>query len=121
MSLILGTFPFSREGPVRASLEHCGTLVDAGWSVLIYPEGTRSTSGSVGEFRSGIALLAGQLGVPVVPVGIVGTYEVLPKGSTRPHRHSVTVRFGPPLTADPDADRADLVKTLEHAVLGQLT
>lgn len=121
MSLLLGTFPFSREGAVRASLEHCGTLVDAGWSVLIYPEGTRSTTGSVGRFRSGIGLLAGHLGVPVAPVGILGTYSVLPKGTKYPHRHAVTVRFGPPLTPEAEADRTDLVKTLEHAVHEQLT
>jgi long-chain acyl-CoA synthetase len=121
MSLLLGTFPFSREGAVRASLEHCGTLADAGWSVLIYPEGTRSLTGSVGPFRSGIGLLAEQLGVPVVPVGILGTYGVLPKGSTRPRRHAVTVRFGAPLTPEPGADRSDLVKTLEHSVHEQLT
>ena len=114
MSLLLGTFPFSREGGVRASLEYCGTLADAGWSVLIYPEGTRSVTGSMGPFRSGIGLLAQQLGVPVIPVGIVGTYDILPKGSTRPRRRAVTIRFGRPLFPDPKGDRSELVAALEQ-------
>jgi long-chain acyl-CoA synthetase len=116
MSLLLGTFPFSREGAVRASLEHCGTLADAGWSVLIYPEGTRSVTGSMGSFRSGIGLLAQQLGVPVIPVGIVGTYDVLPKGSSRPRRRAVTIRFGRPMLPDPEDDRAELVAALAQRV-----
>ena len=57
MSLLLGTFPFSREGGIRASLEYCGTLADAGWSVLIYPEGTRSVTGSMGPFRCSLSNL----------------------------------------------------------------
>ncbi|MDH3540338.1 MAG: AMP-binding protein [Acidimicrobiia bacterium] len=116
MSLLLGAFPFSREGAVRPSLEHCGTLVDAGWSVLIYPEGTRSVTGSIGPFRTGIGLLARQLGVPVIPVGLVGTHAALPKGATIPHRRPITVRFGPALIPDPGVDRLEIVATLERAV-----
>jgi len=97
MPLLLNAFPFSREGAVRSSLEHCGDLADRGWSVLVYPEGTRSPTGRLQPFRAGTGLLATELGVPVVPIGVDGCHALLPKGGRRPRRGPVTVRFGPPL------------------------
>lgn len=111
-SLLLNAFAFSREGAVRESLEHCGLLADKGWSVLIYPEGTRSPTGELLPFKPGIGLLASGLGVPVVPVAVFGGHEVLPKGRVIPRRAPVRVRFGAPLRfsaeADPDAATAEL-------------
>ncbi|UCF76820.1 MAG: AMP-binding protein [Betaproteobacteria bacterium] len=96
-SLFLNTFSFSREGAVRASLEHCGELADDGWSLLIYPEGTRSPSGDLLPFKSGIALLATGLDVPVVPIAVLGGHGVLPKGRILPRPGPVRVVFGTPL------------------------
>ncbi|CAI7761959.1 unnamed protein product [Closterium sp. NIES-54] len=70
---------------------HCPT------AVLIFPEGTRSITGSLQPFKSGVGLLAEQLDVPVVPVCVKGTFEALPKGRTIPLRRRVTVEFGRPL------------------------
>jgi long-chain acyl-CoA synthetase len=99
--LLLNGFPFSREGAVRSSLEHCGDLVDAGWSVLVYPEGTRSLTGALQPFRRGSGLLATGLRVPIVPIGLQGTHAILPKGARWPRRGPVTVRFGRPLRFGP--------------------
>jgi long-chain acyl-CoA synthetase len=121
MTLVLNTFPFSREGAVRSSLEHCGDLADAGWSVLIYPEGTRSPTGSLDEFRSGIGLLAEQLRVPVIPIGVIGAYALMPKGSYRPRVGPLVVRFGEPIWPKPGSDRTELIEALELAVAGQLS
>ncbi|CAI5510413.1 unnamed protein product, partial [Closterium sp. Naga37s-1] len=66
-------------------------------AVLIFPEGTRSLTGSLQPFKSGVGLLAEQLDVPVVPVCVQGTFEALPKGRTIPLRRRVTVEFGRPL------------------------
>ncbi len=115
-TVALGTFPFSREGAVRSSLEHCGDLIDDGWSVLIYPEGTRSTSGVRASFRSGIGFLAAELDVPVIPIGVSGAHALWPKGARFPHRGSITVRFGPPIRVPVDADRDELITKLEQAV-----
>jgi long-chain acyl-CoA synthetase len=115
-TLILGTFPFVREGAVRSSLERCGEFADDGWSVLIYPEGTRSPSGATAPFRSGIGLLATQLSVPIVPIGVIGTHRAWPKGQRLPRPGPVTVRIGAPVTVRPDADPAEPVERLERAV-----
>ncbi len=114
LSLSLGTFPFTREGSVRPSLERCGALADDGWSILIYPEGTRSVTGTLAPFQRGIGYLAMQLAVPVIPIGIVGTYRVWPKGRRLPTRGAVTVRFGPPIEVGPDD--TGVVERLESAV-----
>jgi len=75
-------------------------LLADGWSVLVFPEGTRSADGWVGRFRLGAAALAVENRVPVVPVSIRGSYAAMPRGRgwPRPGRMPVSVRFGDPLT-----------------------
>lgn len=102
----LGAFPFPREG--SRGLRRTEELLAAGWSVLIYPQGTRGG----GKFRSGIGRLAAA-GAVLVPVGVVGTRHVLPKGSSRPRRHAVSVRIGDPLRL---RDTQEAVRQAEQAV-----
>jgi long-chain acyl-CoA synthetase len=101
VSVLLNAFPFSRTTAVRPTLEHCAFLLDRGWSILLYPEGTRSTTGQMGEFKSGVGLLAVELQVPVVPIFLDGLQRVLPKGRVLPRRGAVSVTFGPSLCFDP--------------------
>lgn len=63
----------------------------------IYPEGTRSLDGRLYRGKTGVAWLALTAGVPVVPVALAGTEEILPVGRRRPRLRKVTVRFGEPL------------------------
>lgn len=120
-SLVLNTFPFARQGQVRDSLERCGELADAGWSILIYPEGTRSPDGRLLPFKRGIALLAAGLGVDIVPVAVSGGADVLPKGRFWPRRAPVCVRFGAPLRVAPDAPVEPTVARLQASVAGLMT
>lgn len=115
-SLLMNTFPFSREGAVRTSLEYCGYLADQNWSVLIYPEGTRSTTGELLPFKLGIGLLATQLQVPVVPITVSGGRDVLPKGRALPRPAPVTVRFGLPLRFTEKDDAVETSRRLQQAV-----
>lgn len=66
----------------------------------IYPEGTRSPDGRLYRGRTGIGWLALQSGLPVIPVAMIGTDQVLPPGRTIPRFHPVQVRIGEPLTFD---------------------
>jgi len=102
----LGAFPFPREG--TRGLRRTEELLAAGWSVLIYPQGTRGG----GKFRSGIGRLAAA-GATLVPVGVVGTRHVLPKGASWPQRHAVSVRIGEALRVD---DTREAVRRAEEAV-----
>ncbi|TVQ87964.1 MAG: 1-acyl-sn-glycerol-3-phosphate acyltransferase [Deltaproteobacteria bacterium] len=71
---------------------------ERGHSLLVFPEGTRTTTGRVGRFRTGSFRLARELGLPVVPVAVTGMYEVLRKGSwlMRPG-HAITVHVLAPI------------------------
>ncbi|MGE3273458.1 MAG: AMP-binding protein [Chloroflexota bacterium] len=115
-SVALGAFPFHRTGPVAASLAHCGDLADAGYSLLVFPEGTRSTTGQVAPFKPGIGLLARELGLPVVPVYLDGLFRVLPKGRTVPRPGRVRVIIGEPLRVDPSLSNTETAARLEAAL-----
>ena len=115
-SLLINGFPFSREGSIRPSLHYCGRLLDRGWSILIYPEGTRSTSGEIGEFKSGTGLLAVELGVPVVPIRLAGLDRVMPKGASVPRPNKVQVRIGEPLSFASGTPYAEATRVIEGAV-----
>jgi 1-acyl-sn-glycerol-3-phosphate acyltransferase len=81
-SSLAGVLPVRRTGggSFEAMLAAVGPALEAGRTVVIYPEGTRSTDGSIAEFRSGAVRLARECGVPIVPVALTGTADVLPKG-----------------------------------------
>ncbi len=73
-----------RRHPDRGGiLRRWRALVSEGLSLLIYAEGTRSADGHVGRFRAGSFLLAIQAGLPIVPLAVIGTRQVMPKGRLR--------------------------------------
>ncbi|MFQ5933672.1 MAG: 1-acyl-sn-glycerol-3-phosphate acyltransferase, partial [Dehalococcoidia bacterium] len=97
--------PFDRDGPMTDGLTLPLGILKMGHSLLFFPEGGRSKSGEIQPFKGGIALLGLISGAPVVPTYIQGTYESMPKGSSFPKRHKVTVRFGPPIPSEPYRSR----------------
>lgn len=68
-----------------------------GMSVVVFPEGSRSWDGSMQEFRAGAAYIAIRAGVPIVPMGIIGTRDVLPRGSMIVRALPVELRLGEPI------------------------
>jgi len=72
----------------------------AGHSIVIFPEGTRSADGTVGPFKAGGLRLALKAGVPIVPVSISGSKNIMPKGSSLIRSASVNVTISPPLMPD---------------------
>ncbi len=79
-SLAMGNFPIQRGGGSRA-LEYPRWLLDNGCNLIIFPEGTRSTSRSMAKFRHGVSVLALEKKVPVVPVYLTGLRKLRPKGT----------------------------------------
>lgn len=88
---------FDRKGGLRQALRQAGEILDGGKTVLIFPEGTRSSDGAVHEFKPAIGHLALTHGVDVLPVYLGGTFEALPKGRSIPIRRAIVARIGPPL------------------------
>jgi 1-acyl-sn-glycerol-3-phosphate acyltransferase len=109
VSLLTGAFPFPRRG--RAGIERAASLLDSGWSVLLFPEGTRAG----GRFRCGAGILAAR-GTPVVPVGIAGTAEMLPKGRLMPRHAHVRIAFGEPSRFDASTPPDRVAAMLEARV-----
>jgi 1-acyl-sn-glycerol-3-phosphate acyltransferase len=95
---LAGVLPVRRSGgsSYDALLAAVAPALKAGRTVVIYPEGTRSTDGTIGEFRSGALRLARECGVPIVPVALTGTADVLPKGG-RWAPAPMQVRIGEPV------------------------
>jgi 1-acyl-sn-glycerol-3-phosphate acyltransferase len=94
--------PVDRAGTRAAQdmLESALTLVRGGALFGIYPEGTRSPDGRLYRGRTGVGWLALSSGVPVIPVAMIGTEQVLPPGSKIPRLSRIEVRVGKPLTFD---------------------
>lgn len=84
----------NREAASTTSLREAIRRLDAGFYVGIFPEGTRTTDGHVGELKPGFVALMRRTQVPVIPVGVVGAYESYPKGRPFPFPGKVRVVFG---------------------------
>ena len=97
VSLSLATYPFDREEASRDSIAETEAMLKKGWSLLIFPEGTRSPSGELGRVRSGAAVLASNCRVPVLPIYVHGLAKVMPKGTAAPLPGGVVVDIGDPI------------------------
>jgi 1-acyl-sn-glycerol-3-phosphate acyltransferase len=89
-----------RRGVVdRTAMAEFGRLLRVeGRALLVFPEGTRTSDGSLGEARRGVAALCLAARVPVIPVLVTGTFEMWPRGRRFPRWHGrIEVRFGPPV------------------------
>jgi 1-acyl-sn-glycerol-3-phosphate acyltransferase len=97
-----------RDGPRAAqdTLEAALALLEAGNLFGIYPEGTRSPDGRLYRGRPGVGWLALKSGLPVIPVGMVGTRRVLPPGSVVPRPGRIEIRIGAPLSFPPEVTSA---------------
>jgi 1-acyl-sn-glycerol-3-phosphate acyltransferase len=96
-AIVFNTFPIERRGGKLSQTP--GDLLEDGWNVVVFPEGTRSPDGWMERFRMGAAYIAVEHGVPVIPVGIKGSFAAMPRGRgwPVPGRPAVAVRYGDPL------------------------
>lgn len=95
---------------------------DEGIALLIFPEGGRSRTGAMRDFKEGAALIAIKAGVPLVPIALKGTREILPFGSGIVRSGNVSMRIGDPIpTAGATSrDRAQLTEEVRHRIVAML-
>src|SRR5580765_5897430 len=86
--------PMERTGSLRQSLRHARSFLDRGYTALIFPEGTRSMSGKMADFKPVIGYLALAARVGILPIYLQGTYDAFPKGSTILKSRDVSARIG---------------------------
>ena len=115
--LIFNAFPVDRTG-TGANRGLSKQLLKAGVPLLLFPEGTRSRSGKMASFKIGAAGLAKAVGVPVLPVALIGAYEAMPYGSHWPRRGRppVVVAVGEPLRAGDKEPTAAFNDRIEASV-----
>lgn len=115
-ALMFNTFPIERRGGKLSATP--GDLLDDGWNVVVFPEGTRSPDGWMERFRMGAAYIAVEHQVPVVPVGIKGSFAAMPRGRgwPVPGRPRVAVRYGEPLKPAEGESARDFAPKIVTAV-----
>ena len=114
-SVLFNLFPLPQSQGFRNSLKFMGRLADAGVNILIFPEGGHSLNGCLQPFHPGVGIMVKDLGIPVVPIKISGTENVLPHEVRWPKQGVVTVTFGAPLMFRYE-EPAEIVATVRHAV-----
>jgi long-chain acyl-CoA synthetase len=115
-ALFFNAFPLpQREAGARQTLRYIGEVTGDGFSVLIFPEGVRSSTGDIKPFRGGIGMIASRLHLPVVPVRLDGVDRILPPSWKMARPGPCSVTFGPPLRLAGD-DYAALARQVEDAV-----
>ena len=121
--LFVNALPFDRVARGAESLDVCRDLLRRRNHVLIlFPEGTRTQTGDVGPFRSGIGRLVAGERTPVVPCYLDGAFSAFPKGAAVPRPRRLTLRIGSPLRFqdEPPDERAAIQRicsTLRDAVV----
>ena len=115
-ALGLNALPIDRETTSRKSSDQFKSLLEDGWSLLIYPEGGRSPDGWGQEFKGGPAYLAARTGALVVPVFIEGSGSIFGKGMKRPKPGRTRVSFGHPLAPLPGESTRRFTARIEAAV-----
>lgn len=94
----LGAFRVNRGESDTESIRMSIELLNAGEAILVFPEGTRGDGETMLPVARGVAMLAKKTNAKIVPVGLIGTLERLPKGASKPRRSVVSVVYGQPFT-----------------------
>jgi long-chain acyl-CoA synthetase len=92
--------PMERVGSIRKSMDIAERVLRQGKSLVVFPEGGRSTTGQMKDFLPSLGYLALKAGSGILPAHIAGSHEALPKGSAIPRSRELRVRFGPFLSVD---------------------
>lgn len=121
VSLCFNTVPIERKGGgLSKNGSHLDKLLDQGWNLLLYPEGTRARGGAPGRVRRGAAVLASEHNLTIVPIRVTGTAAAMPPGRRWPkrlrgavvsRRHRIEVSFGEPIP--PEGDTAALIDRVQ--------
>lgn len=110
----VNAFPVEREGDPRAALRACGEHLDNGEVVLMFPEGTRSRTGRLGEIKGGVGLLASRHRAAVLPLYLWGTRQAWPAGRAWMRPHPVRAFYGRPLEPAAAAGRDGQRRVTEY-------
>ena len=118
---LIKVVPVDADRHLRQALRLGAEGINQGCCLCVFPEGERSINGRLKPFRKGAAILAKEMGVPVVPTAIVGAYEVWARGVDKIRLHPVKLHFGPPVDRPSGEDSYEsynerLFQTIERMI-----
>jgi long-chain acyl-CoA synthetase len=115
-TFVFNAFPLPQHGAgAEQTVRYMGELVEQGWSILIFPEGERSLTEDLLPFQLGVGMIGSHLGIPVVPIRLIGLETILRRDWKFPRSGRVEVNIGKPLVLAGEAF-GDLTKKVEDAV-----
>jgi 1-acyl-sn-glycerol-3-phosphate acyltransferase len=120
-----GAIPIDRSNSAT-SIERLNREKDeklkGGWSVVIYPEGTRTPDGNLKDFKKGAFMMAVQTGIPILPVVCNGAFKVLPKKTLAFRRGHIELNICPPISTQglSEKDVPELMSRTREAILAKL-
>ncbi|HTZ07960.1 MAG TPA: lysophospholipid acyltransferase family protein [Acidimicrobiales bacterium] len=112
----VGAFPVHREGADRLALDRAQDVLERDEVLILFPEGTRRSGPVVEDLREGTAFLAARTGAAVVPIGIGGSAQAMPKGSKMVRPVKVNLVVGEPLPAPARSAKGRVPRSQVHAL-----
>lgn len=113
--IAVNLIPFPQTAGFGQSMKYAGSLVDKGFSILVFPEGARTLDGNIHAFKDGVGMMAVNYKIPILPVKVSGLWETLPRGKFWPRLHPSTISFGAPFMVKSD-DYREAAREIEGAV-----
>ena len=95
------------------------SVIQSGCNVVIFPEGSRTRTGAIGEFKKTFAIISRELGVPITPVAIDGPYRLMPYGSGFPLPGKISLKFLKPIYPESD-DYAIIAEEVKQMIRREL-
>lgn len=117
----LDSIPVKRHSADRTMFRRCLEVLERGDTVGIFPEGTRTYDGKLNPAEPGMALLYVKTKAPIVPVALIGTFEMYPRKAKRLRRVSLRVVFGKPITFEANINRDLIGETVMREVANLFT
>ena len=116
VTALFNVFPLPQRSGFRESFAFAGESIDRGHSVIVFPEGRRTTDGEMSAFRAGIGILAQQLKVPVVPMRIDGLFPLKKEERRFARQGELRVILGEPVQFPDEMTEDEIAKDLETRV-----
>ena len=116
---VINVIPVDMDSRLYGAMQLSAHVLRRNKILCVFPEGGRSRDGNIKEFKKGVGIISKELNIPVIPVAIKGTYEMLPSGKQFPKPARITMTFGEPVYPE-GKDYDEIVKTLYQRVVALL-
>ena len=101
---------------LKESIQKLAQVLKSGKNIVIFPEGSRTHDGELGDFKLAFAILSKELNIPIVPVCIRGAYDALPRHRKFIHPRHIEVHYMPPVIPTADVTYQQLADKVKQAI-----